>query len=80
MSNTLKRIAGDGLGGLGVTFTPKTASYTNVVIWLHGLGDTADGWASMMPQLGLANTKFILPTAPTRPVGKELMRCTIGLL
>ena len=35
---------------------------------MTGLGDTADGWASLMPQLGLENTKFILPTAPARPI------------
>ncbi len=39
-----------------------------MVIWLHGLGDTADGWASFMPSIGLEDTKFILPTAPTRPI------------
>lgn len=36
---------GDGLGGAGIVMTPKSGSYENVVIWMHGLGDTADGWA-----------------------------------
>lgn len=44
----------------------KGGEYKNVVVWLHGLGDTADGWASSMPQLGLKDTKFILPTAEER--------------
>ena len=41
-------------------------AYKNVVVWLHGLGDTADGWSGSMPALGVADTKFILPTADTR--------------
>ena len=56
MSQALKRIAGDGLGGRGVTYIPNSVQYKNVVIWLHGLGDTADGWASLMPELRLKNT------------------------
>ena len=34
----------------------------------HGLGDTADGWAGLMPQLEVEDAKFILPTAPERPI------------
>ncbi|CAM9756493.1 unnamed protein product [Ectocarpus sp. 4 AP-2014] len=64
----LEHVSGDTLGGSGITLVPKDGAYTNVVVWLHGLGDTAAGWASMMPQLKLPNTKFILPTADTRPI------------
>ena len=39
-----------------------------MVVWMHGLGDTADGWASMMPSLGIEQTKFVLPTATNRPI------------
>ena len=35
------------------------------MIWT---GDTADGWADMMPELSLADTKFILPTALSIPI------------
>jgi hypothetical protein len=35
---------------------------------MHGLGDTADGWASMMPSLKLEDTKIVLPTAKSRPI------------
>jgi len=35
---------------------------------MHGLGDTCDGWAQGMPELGIPNTKFILPTASSRPI------------
>ncbi|CAN0546768.1 unnamed protein product [Ectocarpus sp. 12 AP-2014] len=64
----LEHVSGDTLGGSGITLVPKDGAYTNVVVWLHGLGDTAAGWASMMPQLKLSSTKFILPTADTRPI------------
>lgn len=64
----MQRIRNDGLGGRGVTFIPSSGSYKNVVVWMHGLGDTADGWASMMPSLGLTETKFILPTADNKPI------------
>ena len=57
-----------GAGGVGVTVTPQGGSYKNVLIFCHGLGDTADGWASMMPMLGSHDTKYILPTAPARPI------------
>lgn len=30
--------------GQGIVMQPSTGKYSNVVIWLHGLGDTADGW------------------------------------
>uniref|UniRef100_A0A7S1X842 Phospholipase/carboxylesterase/thioesterase domain-containing protein n=1 Tax=Tetraselmis chuii TaxID=63592 RepID=A0A7S1X842_9CHLO len=38
------------------------------VIILHGLGDTAAGWASMGRQFAMPGTKFIFPTAPMRPI------------
>lgn len=65
---SLKKIAGDTLGGRGITFIPRDNTFTSVVIWMHGLGDTADGWASLMPSFGFTKTKFILPTAPNRPI------------
>lgn len=67
-SRNMQATRNDGMGGRGVTFVPSSGSYANVVIWMHGLGDTADGWASMMPSLGLTNTKFIVPTAKSRPI------------
>ena len=40
------------------------------LIFLHGLGDTGKGWASAMKYLApsLGHVRFVLPTAPTRPV------------
>ena len=64
----MQALRSDGLGGRGVTYVPSSGSYKNVVVWMHGLGDTADGWASMMPSLGISETKFILPTATNRAI------------
>ena len=40
------------------------------LIFLHGLGDTGQGWATAVKYLArsLPNFRFVLPTAPTRPV------------
>lgn len=41
------------------------------VIWLHGLGDSGNGFAPIAPELQLpdsAGVKFIFPHAPIRPV------------
>jgi predicted esterase len=64
----MQSLLNDGLGGKGIHFLPKSGEYKSVLIWMHGLGDTADGWASMMPSLGLSNAKIVLPTAKTRPI------------
>ena len=61
-------VRGDGIGGEGIVITPHGGQYDSVVIWMHGLGDTAMGWAPAMPGLGLAQTKFVLPTATARPI------------
>lgn len=57
---------GDGLGGDGLVISPQ--DYDSVVIWLHGLGDTAMGWAPAMPSLGLERSKFVIPTAVSRGI------------
>ncbi len=47
--------------------TPHKAS----VIWLHGLGDSGEGFAPIVPQLHMPDElgiKFIFPHAPIRPV------------
>jgi predicted esterase len=43
---------------------------TAMMLFLHGLGDTCDGWVSMMPQLASANPHvlFVLPTAAQQRV------------
>ncbi|MBT8168367.1 alpha/beta hydrolase, partial [Falsiruegeria litorea] len=53
-----------------VTVEPKTAA-TACVIWLHGLGDSGNGFTPVVPVLGLPNNhsiRFIFPHAPEQPV------------
>lgn len=50
-------LLGDGHGGRGVTFVPKSGEYKNVLYWFHGLGDTADGWADLVSTFPLQKTK-----------------------
>ncbi|XP_969230.1 acyl-protein thioesterase 1 [Tribolium castaneum] len=45
-----------------------TAKHTATLIFLHGLGDTGQGWASAMAALRPPHVKVICPTAPTMPV------------
>jgi phospholipase/carboxylesterase len=45
--------------------------YDAVVIWLHGLGDSGDGFAPIVPQLNLPaelGIRFVFPHAPIQPV------------
>jgi len=44
---------------------------THCVIWLHGLGATADDFPPIVPELGLSpetTIRFIFPQAPSRPI------------
>ena len=68
VASTYKGVRGDGNNGDGIQILPQDNKYENVVVFMHGLGDSCDGWASLMPELQLKNTKFILPTAKTRPI------------
>jgi predicted esterase len=49
---------------------PRTSSPTAVVFMLHGLGDTAAGWTDVAHMLRdvVPHAKWVLPTAPTRPI------------
>src|SRR6185503_15765443 len=41
------------------------------VIWLHGLGDTGDGWSQVVPGLALPKSmrvRFVFPHAPKMAV------------
>lgn len=43
----------------------------HAVIWLHGLGATADDFPPIVPELGLDDSRaiqFVFPQAPTRPI------------
>ena len=54
-----------------ISFVPQRA-HTGTVIFAHGLGDTAAGWADAIAMIaqrpGLSHVRFVLPTAPTQPV------------
>lgn len=54
-------------GGDGVE-VPARGNATAAIIFLHGLGDTAHGWAPAFPLPNIDHVKAILPTAPTQPV------------
>lgn len=44
---------------------------THAIIWLHGLGATADDFVPVIPYLELANSptiRFVFPQAPNRPI------------
>lgn len=67
MFKIARKIDGDSLaGGRGVSMVPNSGKYSKLVLWFHGLGDEADGWSELMPKL--EDTKFVLPTAPVRPI------------
>ncbi|KAG8904762.1 hypothetical protein FRB99_001239 [Tulasnella sp. 403] len=52
-----------------VVVNPR-AAHTSTVIFMHGLGDTGDGWQPVAEMLApsLPNTKWILPHARVNPV------------
>lgn len=53
-----------------ITIEPKVPA-TACVIWLHGLGDSGDGFAPIVPELRLPNNhsvRFVFPHAPQQPV------------
>ena len=53
-----------------IVVEPKSAA-TSCVIWLHGLGDSGEGFAPIVPAFNLpANhgIRFIFPHAPEQPV------------
>ena len=42
--------------------------YDKVLIFLHGVGGSGSEWIRFLQKIVPANTKVILPTAPTSPV------------
>lgn len=45
-----------------------TAPIRGAVIWLHGLGATADDFVAVVPHLKRPDLRFVFPQAPIRPV------------
>lgn len=53
-----------------IIIEPKNSA-TSCVIWLHGLGDSGEGFAPVVPMLGLPENhgiRFVFPHAPEQPV------------
>lgn len=47
------------------------STVTHAIIWLHGLGATADDFVPVLPHLGLPaepTIRFVFPQAPDRPI------------
>lgn len=54
-----------------IELTHGSGEPTHAVIWLHGLGATANDFPPVVPELGLNKTptiRFIFPQAPNRPI------------
>ena len=45
----------------------KRIAMRHLVIWLHGLGDSGDGWSHLRREMGV-RAEWQFPTAPTQPV------------
>lgn len=60
------------LGPLAVTRVNAPKAATASVIFLHGLGDSGDGWSFLPSEVyqrpSLQHINFILPSAPVRPI------------
>ena len=56
--------------GRNIVLSPKSGNPSSSLIWLHGLGDSADGWYDVFLEEGVVpqHTKVILLTAPIAPV------------
>uniref|UniRef100_A0A4W5RDM5 Acyl-protein thioesterase 1 n=1 Tax=Hucho hucho TaxID=62062 RepID=A0A4W5RDM5_9TELE len=47
---------------------PAARKATAAVIFLHGLGDTGNGWAEAFAGIGTPHVKYMCPQAPIKPV------------
>lgn len=67
-----------GTGRFRASASHKVATYaaaampskSALVVWLHGLGDSGDGWSDIENQLGpkVPHVKWVFPDAPIQPV------------
>lgn len=54
-----------------ITLEPRGRAADSTLIFMHGLGDTAEGWVDTVAGAFapvLRSTRFVLLTAPTRPI------------
>ncbi|OXA38967.1 Acyl-protein thioesterase 2 [Folsomia candida] len=47
---------------------PSVVKQTSTIIFLHGLGDTGQSWADILPMVRPSHTKIICPNAPVQAV------------
>ena len=50
---------------------PAQSTHKASIIWLHGLGDSGNGFLPIAPELGLPEelgVRFVFPHAPEQPV------------
>jgi len=51
-----------------ISSTKSSTAETSSIVFLHGLGDTAQGWASLLPgMLPLPGMRYVFPTAEALP-------------
>jgi len=51
-----------------IIFDAKSGDTKAIVVFLHGLGDTGEGWSLAFNQIRHKNVKYIFPTAPVQAV------------
>jgi len=47
---------------------PSKSSHRATIIWLHGLGDSSEGFLDLFQRVAPANTRVVLPNAPVRSI------------
>lgn len=53
---------------LKVKVIEPIGEHKSTLIWMHGLGDSSDGFYSMFKSMAPKHTKILLPNAPMRPI------------
>lgn len=56
------------MSGKPFTVAAQASKNTATLIFLHGLGDTGQGWSESFRQMKLKNVKCVCPNAPVSPV------------
>ena len=50
------------------TIIPAKSDHLHTIIWLHGLGDSSEGFSGLFRSLPMKHTRVVLPNAPVRPI------------
>jgi len=70
-SNSLKNLTSMSNQNQTIELVHGSGDVKHAIIWLHGLGATANDFPPIVPELGLAlerAIRFIFPQAPNRPI------------